>query len=96
MHWMGDMGWWMVLWGVFWGLVALALLVLIVLGIVWLARDLFRPVRGRSGYDPAEADLRGRYARGEIDRDEYLRRLVDLHNGARPPSTGGGSKTAQP
>lgn len=30
------------------------------------------------GEDPPEAILKRRYARGEIDRDEYDRRLSDL------------------
>jgi putative membrane protein len=32
--------------------------------------------------DPALAELRQRYARGELDRDDYLRRTADLGGGA--------------
>lgn len=36
------------------------------------------PVAPRSGVDPALAELRLRYARGEVDRAEYVERAVDL------------------
>lgn len=65
-------------WMLLWGLVGLAVLVLVVLGIVWLARSL----RGRTGATPdqdaAELELRRRYFAGEIDQEEYLRRRDDL------------------
>lgn len=66
---MGSMGSWMVLW---WGL-GLAVFVLL----VWLL------ARGTSGFgthdDQApEQILKRRYARGEIDREDYQRRLDDL------------------
>lgn len=35
--------------------------------------------------DPALGELRLRYARGEVTRDEYLQRLTDL-GGVAPPS----------
>ena len=66
---MGSMGWWMVLW---WGF-GLGVLVLF----VWLM------ARAAGGF-PARGDetpeqiLKRRYARGDIDRDEYQRRLEDL------------------
>ena len=74
---MGD-GWgWMPLHGVF----TLALLILIIVGIVALARSLWgggsHGARGphRSlGLDLLEE----RYAKGEIERDEYLRKKRDL------------------
>jgi putative membrane protein len=60
-----------------WGLVGLAVLVLTVIGIVWLAR--------RSGasqqladQDSPEGILRRRCAAGELDEDEYLRRRAGL------------------
>lgn len=70
---MMGMGWWMALWG----LIGLALLVLVVLGAVWLARA----VASRSAepqQDRAEQEVRQLYAAGHIDRDEYLRRIEDL------------------
>lgn len=73
---MGGMGG-MMLWMLIWGLVGLAVLVLTVIGIVWLAR--------RSGarqqlpdQDSPEGILRRRYAAGELDEDEYLRRRAGL------------------
>ena len=68
-------GWWM--WGpagavmmlVFWALVITGL----VLGIRWLARQ-----GHRERPDRALDILRERYARGEIDKDEFLERKRDL------------------
>jgi len=67
----GLWGWWLLgvaLIALFWGLVIAAL----VLGIRWLVRA---DRRGRydSG-DPALDELRARYARGEIDEEEFERR----------------------
>ena len=54
---------------VFWGLVIAA----VVLGVRWLA------ARGREGGGDTALDiLRQRYARGEIDREEFLARKRDL------------------
>lgn len=67
----------MMLWMVVWGLVGVAILVLVVLGIVWaVGRD--RETRGRLGADSAEEILKRRYAAGEIDEDEFLRRQSGL------------------
>jgi putative membrane protein len=66
---MGSMGWWMVLWWV----VAIVVLVLVV-----------RLVTGSLGGPGTRADespeqiLKRRYAKGEIEREEYQRRLEDL------------------
>lgn len=65
---MGQMGGWMVLWWGF-GLVVLVLL-------VWL---IAKAVGGTSTRDDTpEQILKRRYARGEIDHDEYRRRLEDV------------------
>ena len=66
---MGSMGWWMVLWWGF-GLVVLALL-------AWVIAKTARGFSMRSGETP-EQILKRRYARGEIDRDDYQRRLEDV------------------
>ena len=69
---MGQMGWWMVLWWVF-GVVILILL-------VWTVMAMIRSAAGstpRSDESP-EQILKRRYARGELDREEYQRRLEDL------------------
>jgi len=66
---MGSMGWWMVLWWGF-GLVVLALL-------AWVIAKTAGGFSMRSGETP-EQILKRRYARGEIDRDDYQRRLEDV------------------
>lgn len=74
---MGGMGAWMILWG----LLGLALLALIVLGIAWLVRSLSGSPSGPgrpTAEDPAEQELRRRYATGELTREEYHQRLGDL------------------
>ena len=66
---MGSMGSWMVLW---WGAG-----VLILVALVWL---LVRAAEGsrRVSEETPEQLLKRRYARGEIEREEYQRRLEDL------------------
>jgi putative membrane protein len=62
---------------VLWWLIGIALLVLLVLGIVWLSRQLGSPGRESPGGE-ALRELELRYARGEIDRDTYLAMRDDL------------------
>jgi putative membrane protein len=67
----GWMGWWMGLWMVFW----LAVLLLL----VWIVAR----AAGGSGQawradETPEQILKRRYARGEVEREEYERRLTDL------------------
>lgn len=69
----------MTMMGIFW----LLLVVLIVLGIVYLARALnlgqmFKTEGGATAEDKALALARERYARGEIDKDEFERLRRDL------------------
>lgn len=71
-----QMGGFMAGWMVLWGLLAVALLILAVVGTVWLVKNLTSD-SSRSG-EPWDVELRRRYAAGEIDRDEYLRRQQDL------------------
>ena len=67
-----DYGWnmgWMMTWGsIFWAL--------IVLGVIWIV------LRGgsftASPSEPPEAILKRRYAHGDIDHEEYEKRLNDL------------------
>lgn len=77
-HW-GMMGSWGYDWGVAHMIVWIVILIAIIVGIVWLVRyllakdDLVLP-RRRAGLDVLEE----RYARGEINRDEYLEKKRDL------------------
>ncbi|MEO3859681.1 SHOCT domain-containing protein [Acrocarpospora sp. B8E8] len=74
---MGSMGAWMILWAIL-GLVVLGLTVA---GTVWLVRSLITGDQGRPQVppeDPVRRELRRRYAAGEIDREEFLQRKVDL------------------
>jgi putative membrane protein len=60
-----HMGWMLLFW------------VLVIVAIVWIVRAF----SGRGGGEPRETPeqiLKRRYARGEIDKDEYERRLSDL------------------
>ena len=75
-------------WG-FGGMHLLWWLLLVVLLVVW-----FRPGAARRRARGSEADrsiaiLRERYARGEIDQNEYDERLRRLAQGAGPASVGG-------
>ena len=54
-----------------------ALLVVAVLALLRQRREAASPA-APAAPDPALAELRSRYARGEIDRDEYLTRSADL------------------
>jgi putative membrane protein len=71
----GMMGW-MAGWMALWGLLALALVVLAVVATVWLVKHL-----SGSGRSSAEQALERRYAAGDIDREEFLRRREDLRYG---------------
>ena len=66
---MGVMGWWMALWWI------LGLAVLILL--VWVVARAAGGSGGRADESP-EQILKRRYARGEIEREEYDRRLTDI------------------
>ncbi len=68
----GMMGGWMLLWA----LVGLAMLALVVVATIWLAKRVWPgPPSASEGPDVV---LRRRYAAGEIDRDEFLRVQHDL------------------
>ncbi len=51
----------------------------LITGIVWLVRNLTGN-RGTTGRTSAIEQVEVRYARGEIDRDEYLQRRDDLEH----------------
>ena len=69
--WHGGWGWPMVVGGLFWIVVLVALVVLIVRVLPTLGAGV-RPAGG------AEEILKERYARGEIDRETYERMLADV------------------
>jgi len=72
MWWGGGGMWFGPLWMILW-------LVLLVAGIVALVRWLVRPGASVSRQARSARDiLDERYARGEIDRDEYMKRKQDL------------------
>ncbi|QGK70245.1 SHOCT domain-containing protein [Allosaccharopolyspora coralli] len=72
---MDDMGGMMV-WMLLWGLIGLAMLVLIIVAIIWLIRHMLAGPTSRS--DPAQEELRRRYAAGDIDHEEYQHRRAEL------------------
>ena len=61
-----HMGWMMTAWPIVW--------MLIVLGMIWVVLRSF----AAGQIDSPEAVLKRRYAHGDIDREEYERRLNDL------------------
>ena len=69
-------------WG--WGLMALAMVVfwgLVIAGVVVLVWYLRRDDRSRAQSPTAEQILADRFARGDIDEEEYHRRLQVLRGG---------------
>ena len=79
---------WPVAFGWLWLVAGLLIIVLLVLGLVWLARSLARGASGPSRpvateESPAREILDQRYARGEITREQYLQARDDLEGGPR-------------
>jgi len=74
----GSMGWMMIFGGALW----LLLLVLAVVAIVWVVRSAWAGAgpgaAPRNEHRAALEILHERYARGEIEREEYLRKKADL------------------
>ena len=73
----GGAGWMMLFGGAFW----LLLLVLAVGAVVWFARTALHRPHDPPGWGrgaPALDILEERYARGEIERDEYLQKKRDM------------------
>lgn len=68
-------------WGPFGMIIWLLFLALIIVGIVWLVRAMVRPGEGPprlAGRSSGLDILEQRYARGEINRDEYLQKKQDI------------------
>ncbi|MEX2551812.1 MAG: SHOCT domain-containing protein [Actinomycetota bacterium] len=55
----------------------IALLALVIAGFVWLLRNM-SPRDRRDGKSGALSELEMRYARGDLDREDYLQRREDL------------------
>jgi putative membrane protein len=68
----------MVLWMLLCGVVGIAILLLAVISVIWLVRRTANNDYAQPRAEPAEEILRRRYAAGEIDEEEYLRRLSGL------------------
>lgn len=82
MFWHGDWGWWWL---------AMPLTVIVTCALVtWIVVLATRPpsvTTGRSSHTDPEQILAERYARGELDDDEYRRRLATLRGRGRRPSS---------
>jgi uncharacterized membrane protein len=65
----------------FWAVFALLVLALLVVGVVWLVRTLASPGPGGTT-STARQELDLRYDRGELTREEYQQRRIDLEGGA--------------
>lgn len=83
--WNGGMGGLAWLWMLFGVVFVLALLVLVVVAVVWLARDFggsgrvqAGPSANRAAPGSARETLDLRYARGEISREDYQQARRDL------------------
>jgi putative membrane protein len=72
-------------------LIGIAAWALVALGIVWLVRSSRHQTPAaaatplRYPMTPAEAILSERFARGEIDEDEFRARMTTLRGGPTPP-----------
>lgn len=77
-----DDGAWPVIGHIAWLLVLVAIVALVAFVVIRLTQGRLASPSAASPNDPALAELRLRYARGEMAREEYLVRLGDLHPGA--------------
>lgn len=75
--WDGN-GWWWNWWFLAHGISSLLSLVVIIVVVIVLARILGGSHRPHLQNSPARTILEERYAKGEIDRDEYLQKKQDL------------------
>ena len=68
----------MMSWMAVWGLIGLAVLVLAVAGAVWVVVRSNGKGSDHSSTEAAKGILRRRFAAGELDEDEYRRRMAGL------------------
>jgi putative membrane protein len=71
-----HMGWMMNGWGMGFGMIIWLVILAAIAGVVWLVRS--QPVAGGRRHSTGLDALEERYARGEIDRDEYLQKKRDI------------------
>lgn len=81
---MGGMNGMMGGFGLLWVIVWVAIIALIVWGVVQLAQGQQGGGQPEQRSDTAEETLRQRFARGEIDREEYERSLATLRGNPAP------------
>jgi len=76
----GAMGGFMWVAMLIWTVLGIALVVLVIVGVVWLVRQLGRDGHGRRrpAVRSAIEELELRYARGEVDREAFLAIREDL------------------
>lgn len=76
----GAMGGFMWVGMLIWAILGIALIFLVIVGVVWLLRQLGRDGRGRRRIADRTAieELELRYARGEVDRETFLAIREDL------------------
>lgn len=77
MMWWGEGGWYGMIFGPLIMILVLALLIAAVVLLVRWASGQWPPGAPQQGRTPLDT-LKERYARGEIDREEYMRRRTDL------------------
>jgi putative membrane protein len=81
---LGEPGWWPFFTGIIPLILWLALLGLVVWAVIRLTRG--GGPAGRPHRDEAVEELRRRYARGEVTRDEFIERSRDLGGSGSPAS----------
>ena len=74
--------------GIFGFLLPLLWVLLVVGLVIWAVRSSKPAAAVPHASDPALQELRLRYARGELTREEFVQRNADLGGGGQPPPAG--------